>query len=383
MTRSVLSNGLMETRLKPWVSKLVEYFDAMHLNTLIWLRYTMFENLRTLISGNSEVANIQLSTLEYKQRSRLSSIFWRRETSARHRLTNYRIVLTFRLWSCSSGSSQGSSRFRFQHFLLFYRPSSRHFVSSTGHRQFFDWPSLFRLYNKAAFATSRDATIFILERNKPILPFAGTMRTSSLLLLMLILIPLVSPLGKLPEDVVDSEETLTSSDSQLESVEESEDTEDVTAQEGPEPPAVIAAQLEPLPAMSAPLARPPGEWMLLLSLLIHNFTFPHSYDNSWKVPNTNTSCFQDSVPRHSSNRQRAPESIQNKPMWGWVWNSIQVHITANLIPSRVFSTKVQSFPRLPPHFFSSSFVVAVPKWWASRDGKPTNYSPISTRCCCK
>ncbi|CAI2345021.1 unnamed protein product [Caenorhabditis sp. 36 PRJEB53466] len=79
---------------------------------------------------------------------------------------------------------------------------------------------------------------------------------------LLTLVPLVAPLGELPvmEDddndgvIDDSPETLTSSESaSLPFV-----TGDVTAEDGPMPPAVVAAPLDPLPAMSVPLARPPG-----------------------------------------------------------------------------------------------------------------------------
>ncbi|CCD66152.1 FMRF-Like Peptide [Caenorhabditis elegans] len=75
------------------------------------------------------------------------------------------------------------------------------------------------------------------------------------LIFVSVLISLVSSLGELPENTESAEDAafvLNSGDFRR------DEGEDVTVIDGPTPPSVVAAPLDPLPEMSIPVARPPG-----------------------------------------------------------------------------------------------------------------------------
>ncbi|EGT48130.1 hypothetical protein CAEBREN_03886 [Caenorhabditis brenneri] len=87
------------------------------------------------------------------------------------------------------------------------------------------------------------------------------MRLLISLFLLSVCIQLTTSLGELP-DAGDNDEFSETSSSEaaliLNSGNFRNDGEDVTAVDGSTPPAVVAAPLDPLPEMSAPVARPPG-----------------------------------------------------------------------------------------------------------------------------
>ncbi|CAP23958.1 Protein CBG02585 [Caenorhabditis briggsae] len=80
------------------------------------------------------------------------------------------------------------------------------------------------------------------------------MKISISIILLSVLIHLSSPLGDLPESGdFESPEALTSSDAAPVL-----NSGVVGGEDGPTPPSVVAAPLDPLPEMSIPVARPPG-----------------------------------------------------------------------------------------------------------------------------